>query len=100
MMNPDQYKIHLDAYLVLLNKKSRHSVLVDGGNSTFDVTHGKRWDKIIMKENGKIVEVFAFVDPNNGLIYKPASWHAPAKHARGNIFGGTRPLSIGDLYLR
>ena len=29
---------------------------------------------------------FAFVDKKTGDVLKPASWSAPAKHARGNIF--------------
>jgi hypothetical protein len=29
---------------------------------------------------------WAFVDKKNGDILKPATWRAPAKHARGNIF--------------
>lgn len=29
--------------------------------------------------------VYAFIDLTNGDILKPASWKAPAKHARGNI---------------
>jgi hypothetical protein len=29
---------------------------------------------------------FAFINRSNGDIYKPATWRAPAKHVRGNLF--------------
>lgn len=32
------------------------------------------------------LSIVAFIDKNTGDILKPASWRAPAKHARGNIF--------------
>ena len=31
--------------------------------------------------------VYAFIEKETGNILKPASWAAPAKHARGNIYG-------------
>src|SRR5512137_150403 len=47
---------------------------------------------------------WAFVDRRTGDILRPASWSAPAKHARGNIFdsdGGMRHMSwLGPAYLR
>lgn len=33
----------------------------------------------------KASSVAAFVDRETGDVYKPASWSAPAKHARGNV---------------
>jgi len=30
--------------------------------------------------------VYAFIEKETGNILKPASWNAPAKHARGNIY--------------
>jgi len=47
---------------------------------------------------------WAFVDKTTGDILKPASWAAPAKHARGNIFdqaGGMAHIGpYGPNYLR
>jgi len=37
-------------------------------------------------EKGAKRSVHAFVDRATGDIFMPASWKAPAKHARGNIF--------------
>lgn len=46
---------------------------------------GRKYIKIVSNsQNHK--SVWAFVDKTNGDILKAASWAAPAKHARGNIF--------------
>ena len=45
------------------------------------VNNGKRYSKIVYDGS-----VYAFVDKTNGDILKPASWNAPAKHARGNLY--------------
>ena len=44
-------------------------------------SRGRRYFKIVNNHS-----VVAFVDTTNGDVLKPASWAAPAKHARGNIF--------------
>ena len=47
---------------------------------------------------------YAFIDKSNGDVLKPASWNAPAKHARGNIFADDNGLNCcgpyGIAYLR
>ena len=47
---------------------------------------------------------WAFVDKTNGDVLKPASWRAPAKHARGNIYDEHKGLKFigpyGPAYLR
>jgi len=48
------------------------------------IEKGKRYWKIVIKDSQ--TSVFAFIDTQNGNVYKAASWRAPAKHARGNIF--------------
>lgn len=56
----------------------------------FTIQKGKRYWKVVqseIKENKTIHEnVHAFLEVGTGNIYKPASWKAPAKHARFNIF--------------
>jgi hypothetical protein len=42
---------------------------------------GRRYIKVIRSDS-----VHAFIDKTNGDVLKPATWRAPAKHARGNIF--------------
>lgn len=40
---------------------------------------------------------YCFIDSTNGDILKSASWKAPAKHARGNIFD-PNPLAAVTVY--
>lgn len=48
--------------------------------------------------------VVTFIDRTNGAVLKSASWKAPAKHARGNIFDESNGLKhmthYGPAYLR
>lgn len=53
------------------------------------VEYAKRYAKV--KADGR---TWAFVDTTNGDILKPASWKAPAKHARGNVYD---PNSWGEF---
>ena len=42
--------------------------------------------------------VYAFINTKNGDVLKPASWQAPAKHARGNIYdddNGASAVGVG-----
>jgi len=64
---------------------------------------GGRYVKIIRKEqSGSGTSVHAFVDakdgPTFGDVLKPASWKAPAKHARGNLFDGSWGLKYMSAY--
>jgi hypothetical protein len=60
---------------------------------------GKRYVKVV-RGGG----VHCFVDKTTGDVLKPASWKAPAKHARGNIFDAKNGLASmgphGPAYLR
>lgn len=79
----------------------------------YRIQPGKRYVKIVKYETpkeGKVDQytsgesVHCFVDSTNGDILKAASWKAPAKHARGNIFepdGGRSGIDhYGGRYLR
>ena len=65
---------------------------------------GKRYVRIVRSEGTNSRSVHAFVDTTNGDVLKPASWKAPAKHARGNIFDESKGLkhmsSYGPAYLK
>tara|TARA_R100000315_G_scaffold45462_1_gene20584 strand:+ start:500 stop:868 length:369 start_codon:yes stop_codon:yes gene_type:complete len=52
------------------------------------VNEGRRYDKIVASDDNdaKSTRVWAFIDKTNGNILKPATWKAPAKHPRGNIY--------------
>ena len=68
------------------------------------MTSGGKFYKVIKSDSGSR-SVHCFVDKQNGDIYKAASWSAPAKHVRGNIFdanfGWNSAVGIyGANYLR
>lgn len=64
---------------------------------------GRRYVKVVI-DHGDGASVWAFIDLENGDILKPASWRAPARHARGNLDDPNRGLSritpFGPEYLR
>ena len=53
-----------------------------GYKSDYNVTikKGRKYYKVITENS-----VHAFVDVNNGDVYKPASYNKPAKHVRYNL---------------
>lgn len=51
----------------------------------YDVTTGAKYYKIHHIDSGGGRSVHAFVSRQTGAVYKPASWKAPAKHARYNL---------------
>ena len=65
----------------------------------FRFADGGRYIKIIRGSG-----VHCFVDKISGDVLKAASWKAPAKHARGNIFDAKNGLGMmgeyGPAYLR
>lgn len=69
-------------------------------NYPFDVkyvaSYGKTWIKII-RVDPSTNSVFAFVD-NEGNIYKPTSYKAPAKGIRATL--DDAPLDMAQLYRR
>ena len=84
----------------------------------FRFIEGKKYYKVVMQEfdtfqdrnEWRDTTVHAFVDKNNGNVYKPASWKAPAKHVRftfqkpEDIRFLLNPINVGwaggYLYLR
>ena len=74
-----------------------------GYKSDYNVTikKGRKYYKVITENS-----VHAFVDVNNGDVYKPASWNKPAKHVRYNLLQDAQDCfnkcdwSGGYLYLR
>lgn len=69
---------------------------------TFEVNMGRRYIGIFKVGTQRSIHVF--VDRTNGDVLKPATWRAPAKHARGNIFDPANGLGMmkwtGPEYLR
>jgi hypothetical protein len=54
-----------------------------------EISKGRRYDRIWCVNHDAerpSKRVWAFIDKTNGDILKPATWKAPAKHSRGNIY--------------
>lgn len=58
---------------------------------------GRRYARIVRTETGHHTgrSVHCFIDVTNGDILKAASFKAPAKHARGNIFNENALEGVG-----
>lgn len=70
---------------------------------TLKLERGKRYVKVVRcldDQEGRPIErsAHAFVDTTNGDVLKPASWKAPAKHARGNIYDQHNGLGSMGVY--
>ena len=60
----------------------------------FIIEPGRKYLKVVMVSNQR--SVHAFVDAENGDLYKAKSWKAPAKGVRFNLFNDMAKLeSIG-----
>lgn len=58
---------------------------------------GKKWIKVV-REDAAQKSVFCFINPQTGDLYKPATWNAPAKGIRGNIYHDKKPITSGQFY--
>lgn len=56
---------------------------------------GKKYIRVVRSDIGR--SVYCFVDMTTGDILKPASWKAPAKHARGNIYNPMTWTCVGPF---
>lgn len=68
-------------------------------------TSGRRYVKLITSNDGITGRsVYCFVDKTNGDVLKAATWRAPAKYARGNIYdedcGASAVNQYGANYMR
>lgn len=69
------------------------------------IDEGRRYIRIVKTSMpSKSKSVHSFIDKTNGDVLKSASWKAPAKHARGNIynndFGLDNVNQFGANYLK
>ena len=55
------------------------------GSINYEVTRGAKYYKMSLIDTNGGRSVHAFINRQTGAIYKPASWKAPAKHARYNL---------------
>lgn len=86
----------------LTEKFGKNSNIEAINHQIFEFDIGRKYARVTTKyvaNSGK--SAYAFVDMNTGDIYLPASWKAPAKHARGNIFNDISCCGrFGVAYLR
>lgn len=79
---------------------------IAGDIYNFSYRVGGKNIKVIMedKNGGYSKSVHSFISLETGDIFKPASWNAPAKGKRGNIYdedGGRKALTrYGIIYLK
>jgi hypothetical protein len=87
-----ELKEHYETYLPQLN--FRPLTYIKGNNYIKIVREGSVWGFVSMVDNSKKGEKV-------GDLLKAASWKAPAKIPRGNIFDGTAKYSVhGPEYLK
>lgn len=95
----DRFELFLDGAKDIVDDYYVDSTI----NPVLEVTHGKRYIRIIKKDQRGGDSAWGFVDKTNGDVLKASSWKSPAKHARGNIFdtwNGTRWVNWhGPMYL-
>ena len=95
----------IEVFAINLENKINASRTVSGLNEkiSIEATIGNRYAKLIKSYGGQNRSSYGFIDLTNGDLLKAASWNAPAKHARGNIFAPD-PLAgcgpYGLAYLR
>jgi hypothetical protein len=92
---------YVAAVIELVAENDKHFSNLDPSTISYEV--GGRYVKIIRHSHGGSHSVHSFVDKSNGDVLKAASWKAPAKHARGNIyavdFGKSAISAYGANYL-
>ena len=64
----------------------------DDGAARVTIDRGRKYDKIV--RNGSERTVHSFVNRETGEVLKAASWKAPAKHARGTIYGPSEGYGV------
>jgi hypothetical protein len=62
--------------------------------------YGRKYVRVVQESPGSR-SAFCFIDITNGDVRMAASWKTPAKHPRGNIYGGAVGVTAyGAVYLR
>ncbi len=100
---PQKMAAFVEAVQTMVNKHYADK-LANLTPPVFSVDEGRRYLRVVRTETfGSSRSVYCFVDKTNGDILKAATWKAPAKHARGNVFD-EKPLDAvteyGAKYIR
>ncbi len=106
-LNPHQFGTHTAAEF-----KEKLETFIEGAKEITrkhleNTTLTSRWETQWLKKRIRLKRddgVHVFVDMETGDVLMPASWAAPAKHARGNIYdqwNGLKSMGpYGPAYLR
>jgi hypothetical protein len=93
----------IDKFIEIWNQKNVEHMKANFASVPPDLLTRRDGKKYIKLVKGG-TSCYAFVDAETGDIFKPASWHAPAKHSRGNVksddFGISCSGPYGIAYLR
>ena len=85
-VSPEVTKVKVESLVTLLTERYGSGEGCAANETKFIIQEGKRYFKVVRQYvNGSSRSVYAFIDKQTGNIFKPASWEAPAKHARGNV---------------
>ena len=96
----DQQTVEENVYKLAEYVKADYNKYGYKSDFNVEIKKGRKYYKIITDNS-----VHAFVDVNNGDVYKPASWNKPAKHVRYNLLTNPQDCfnkvswSGGYLYL-
>ncbi len=98
-------KLYIDGQQAIINAYWTRSGYTHSAPPAVTGTDGKRYVRIVKTAaNGSGRSAMAFIDKTTGDVLKSASWKAPAKHSRGNIFDKYNGLetasAFGPAYLR
>lgn len=79
---------------------SKNGACASWNSRKYVVETGRKYLKVIMVEDSTgSRSVHAFVDKSNGLLFKAASWNAPAKGARFDLKNGVPAVDWAGGYL-
>ena len=92
-INGAQAKI--DAYYNAQFPRQGSVLKIEGGRKYIKISKTSTFDGV---ENEMGKSVYCFINKENGDVLKAASWKAPAKHARGNIYNEDNGLNAVSAY--
>ena len=79
---------------------SKNGACASWNSRKYVVETGRKYLKVVMVETSTgNRSVHAFVDKSNGLLFKAASWNAPAKGARFDLKQGIPAVDWAGGYL-
>ena len=102
MLKKDSTNLVWKTFMNVLND----NFITEYGTTGFHCDVGTKFIKVWSRLSNGQDSCYCFVERETGDIYKSASYRAPAKHARGNIFDGfnnDRLYGVGEYganYLR